>query len=95
MLTDRHVRQLAGISAWLYGTSSNNGTLLGIGERSGNTPIEALVFWLIGLTGETHGMDTTVISEIASSSVSFCVVIRKWRIFRKASRNARSTDDLP
>ena len=54
-----------GVSAWLYGASSNNGTLLGIGERSGNTPIEALVFWLIGLTGETHGMDTTIISEIA------------------------------
>jgi isopropylmalate/homocitrate/citramalate synthase len=53
------------VAAWLYGTSSNNGTLLGIGERSGNTPIEALVFWLIGLTGETHGIDTTVISEIA------------------------------
>ena len=53
------------VAAWLYGTSSNNGTLLGIGERSGNTPIEALVFWLIGLTGETHGMETTVISEIA------------------------------
>ncbi len=53
------------VAAWLYGTSSNNGTLLGIGERSGNTPIEALVFWSIGLTGETHGIDTTVISEIA------------------------------
>jgi isopropylmalate/homocitrate/citramalate synthase len=53
------------VAAWLYGTSANNGTLLGIGERSGNTPIEALVFWLIGLTGETHGIDTTVISEIA------------------------------
>ncbi|MBK9544651.1 MAG: 2-isopropylmalate synthase [Dehalococcoidia bacterium] len=53
------------VSAWLYGASSNNGTLLGIGERSGNTPIEALAFWLIGLTGETQGIDTTVISEIA------------------------------
>jgi isopropylmalate/homocitrate/citramalate synthase len=53
------------VAAWLYGTSSNNGTLLGIGERSGNTPIEALVFWLIGLTGETHDIDTTVITEIA------------------------------
>jgi isopropylmalate/homocitrate/citramalate synthase len=53
------------VAAWLYGASSNNGTLLGIGERSGNTPIESLVFWLIGLTGESHGMDTTVISEIA------------------------------
>ena len=53
------------VAAWLYGASSNNGTLLGIGERSGNTPIEALVFWLIGLTGETHGIETRVISEIA------------------------------
>ena len=53
------------VAAWLYGASSNNGTLLGIGERSGNTPIEALIFWLIGLTGETHGIDTTVITEIA------------------------------
>ncbi len=53
------------VSAWLYGARSNNGPLLGIGERSGNTPIEALVFWLIGLTGESHGIDTTVISEIA------------------------------
>ncbi|MBI2760124.1 MAG: 2-isopropylmalate synthase [Chloroflexi bacterium] len=53
------------VSAWLYGASANNGTLLGIGERSGNTPIEALVFWLISLTGETHGMDTTVLTEIA------------------------------
>jgi citrate (Re)-synthase len=53
------------VSAWLYGASANNGTLLGIGERSGNTPIESLVFWLISLTGETHDIDTTVLSEIA------------------------------
>jgi citrate (Re)-synthase len=53
------------VSAWLYGASANNGTLLGIGERSGNTPIEALVFWLISLTGETHGMDTLAITDIA------------------------------
>src|SRR5215470_18033591 len=26
------------VCAWLYGASANNGTLLGIGERSGNTP---------------------------------------------------------
>jgi citrate (Re)-synthase len=53
------------VSAWLYGAAANNGTLLGIGERSGNTPIESLVFWLISLTGETHGMQTRVITEIA------------------------------
>ena len=53
------------VAAWLYGASANNGTLLGIGERSGNTPIEALTFWLISLTGDLHGMDTTAITEIA------------------------------
>jgi citrate (Re)-synthase len=53
------------ICAWLYGASANNGTLLGIGERSGNTPIESLVFWLISLTGDTHGMETRAISEVA------------------------------
>ena len=53
------------VCAWLYGASANNGTLLGIGERSGNTPIESLVFWLISLTGDTHEMDTTAITDIA------------------------------
>ena len=53
------------VCAWLYGASANNGTLLGIGERSGNTPIESLVFWLISLTGGSQGMDTRVITEIA------------------------------
>ncbi len=53
------------VSAWLHGAAANNGTLLGIGERSGNTPIESLVFWLISLTGDTGGIDATVITEIA------------------------------
>ncbi len=53
------------VCAWLYGAAANNGTLLGIGERSGNTPIESLVFWLISLTGDAHGMDTLAITEIA------------------------------
>src|SRR5258705_9895095 len=35
-----------------------------------------------------------VIREIASSSVSFLVVIRNLRILRNASRKARSTDDF-
>jgi isopropylmalate/homocitrate/citramalate synthase len=53
------------LCAWLYGAAANNGTLLGIGERSGNTPIETLLFWLISLTGDLKGIVTTVISEIA------------------------------
>jgi citrate (Re)-synthase len=53
------------VSAWLYGAAANNGTLLGIGERSGNTPIESLVFWLISLTGDPQGLDTLALTDIA------------------------------
>jgi isopropylmalate/homocitrate/citramalate synthase len=52
-------------TAWLYGCATANGTLLGIGERTGNTPIEALVFEYAGLRGSLDGMDPTVITEIA------------------------------
>ena len=52
-------------SAWLYGCSAINATLLGLGERTGNTPIEALVIEYMALRGEDEFIDTTVISEIA------------------------------
>jgi isopropylmalate/homocitrate/citramalate synthase len=52
--------------AWLYGCSAANGTLLGIGERTGNTPIEALVFEYAGLRGSMDGMQPQAITEIAS-----------------------------
>ncbi|MBE1447110.1 2-isopropylmalate synthase [Paenibacillus sp. OAS669] len=51
-------------TAWLYGVGGINGTLLGFGERTGNTPIEGLLFEYMGLTGDTS-VDTTVITEIA------------------------------
>ncbi|MCQ4575176.1 MAG: 2-isopropylmalate synthase [Candidatus Brocadiales bacterium] len=50
--------------AWLYGCSSANGTLLGIGERTGNTPIEALVIEYMMLRGN-DAIDTTIITDIA------------------------------
>ena len=52
-------------TAWLYGCSSVNCALLGIGERCGNTPLEAMVMEYASLRGTTAGMDTTVITEIA------------------------------
>lgn len=51
--------------AWMYGCSSVNCSLLGIGERTGNTPLEAMVIEYAQLRGTTDGMDTTVITEIA------------------------------
>ena len=52
-------------TAWLYGASSVNCSLLGIGERTGNVPLEAMVMEYASLRGSMDGMDPTVITEIA------------------------------
>jgi isopropylmalate/homocitrate/citramalate synthase len=51
-------------SAWLHGCTYVNGTLLGIGERTGNAPIEGLIMEYLALTGQDNGIDTTVITEV-------------------------------
>ena len=53
------------VNAWLYGASSVNCSLLGIGERTGNIPLEAMVIEYAALRGSFDGMDPTVITEIA------------------------------
>lgn len=53
------------VNAWLYGASGVNCSLLGIGERTGNVPLEAMVMQYASLRGTLDGMDTTVITEIA------------------------------
>lgn len=52
-------------TAWLYGCSGINCSMLGIGERTGNCPLEAMVIEYAQLRGTTDGMDLTVITEIA------------------------------
>ena len=52
-------------TAWLYGCSSVNCSLLGIGERTGNCPLEAMVIEYASLRGTTDGMDISAITEIA------------------------------
>ena len=52
-------------TAWLYGACAVNCSLLGIGERTGNVPLEAMVFEYASLRGSMDGMDPTVITEIA------------------------------
>jgi isopropylmalate/homocitrate/citramalate synthase len=48
----------------MYGCTYVNGTLLGLGERTGNAPIEGLIMEYVSLTGENNGVDTTVITEM-------------------------------
>ena len=44
-------------TAWLYGASAVNCSLLGIGERTGNVPLEAMVFEYAGFKGSFDGME--------------------------------------
>jgi len=52
-------------AAWLYGACAVNCSLLGIGERTGNVPLEAMVFEYASLRGSFDGMRPEVITEIA------------------------------
>lgn len=60
---DFHMGIANATSAWMYGASLNNTTLLGIGERAGNVPLEAMVFAYAGIKGSLDGMDTVAITE--------------------------------
>ena len=50
----------------MYGACAVNCSLLGIGERTGNVPLEAMVFEYASLRGSMDGMQPTAITEIAN-----------------------------
>ena len=52
-------------TAWLYGCAAVNCALLGIGERTGNCPLEAMAIEYASLRGSDDGMDFSAISDIA------------------------------
>ena len=63
---DLHKVLVNPVTAWLYGCSACIAALLGIGERTGNTPLEAMVVEAAQLNGRhTPGVDYAVITEIA------------------------------
>ncbi len=62
---DFHKALINASTAWIYGCSAANGTLLGFGERTGNAPVEALVIEYISITGDDDAANTHVIAEIA------------------------------
>ncbi|MBO7353403.1 MAG: 2-isopropylmalate synthase [Lachnospiraceae bacterium] len=57
-------------TAWMYGCGAVNCSLLGIGERTGNVPVEAMVMEYASLRGTFNGMDPHVITEIADYIVN-------------------------
>lgn len=52
-------------ACWLYGGASANSTLMGIGERTGNSPLESMIFEYAQIKGNTKTMNLKMISEIA------------------------------
>ena len=53
-------------TAWLYGASAVNTSLFGIGERTGNCPLEAMVIEYAQFRGTIKNMRLEVITEIAN-----------------------------
>lgn len=62
---DFHKVHINAGTAWIYGCDAFNGTLFGVGERTGNPPLEGAIFEYISLKGDLCGIDTTVITELA------------------------------
>ena len=53
------------LAAWLYGARSSNCTLLGIGERAGNCPLEVMLIHYVGIRGNDGTVNLRAIREAA------------------------------
>ncbi len=51
-------------ASWLYGGASVNTTVFGIGERVGNTPLEAMIIEYAQIKGNIKNMNLEVINEM-------------------------------
>jgi isopropylmalate/homocitrate/citramalate synthase len=63
---DFHKGLVNATTAWMYGCSGVNCAILGFGERTGNTPIEAMVFEFLQIRGHEESIDTRAITEMAN-----------------------------
>ncbi|GAI21278.1 unnamed protein product, partial [marine sediment metagenome] len=61
---DLHKVQVNATTAWLYGCSAANASIFGIGERTGNPPLEALVVEHAQFKGQTTGVNYAAITEL-------------------------------
>jgi len=72
---DFHKVHINGASAWLYGCDAVNTTIFGVGERTGNPPLEGAIIEYISLKQDLCGIDTTVITELAGYLTSISMAI--------------------
>lgn len=62
---DFHKVHINGASAWIYGLNALNSTLFGLGERTGNPPLEGAVMEYVALKGSLNGVNLGVVTELA------------------------------
>jgi isopropylmalate/homocitrate/citramalate synthase len=62
---DLHKVLINATTAWIYGCCAANSAIFGSGERTGNTPLEALVIEHAQLKGMTKGVNYAAITELA------------------------------
>ena len=62
---DFHKVQVDAATAWLYGCCAANGSIFGVGERTGNPPLEAMVVEHAQLKGMMPGVKYAAITELA------------------------------
>jgi isopropylmalate/homocitrate/citramalate synthase len=61
---DLHKVQVNAATAWLYGCSAANTSIFGMGERTGNPPLEALVVEHAQIKGHTPDVNYAAITEL-------------------------------
>lgn len=62
---DLHKVQVDAATAWLYGCSAANGSIFGVGERTGNPPLEAMVVEHAQIKGMNEKINYAAITELA------------------------------
>jgi isopropylmalate/homocitrate/citramalate synthase len=66
---DLHKVNVNAATAWLYGCCAANSSIFGVGERTGNPPLEAMVVEHAQIKGITKGVDYAAITELAQYAV--------------------------
>ena len=62
---DLHKVNVNAATAWLYGCCAANSAIFGVGERTGNPPLEAMVIEHAQIKGQTPGVNYSAITELA------------------------------
>ena len=66
---DLHKVAVNAATGWLYGCCAANSAIFGVGERTGNPPLEAMVVEHAQIKGITKGVNYAAITELAEYAV--------------------------